>query len=193
MKKRPLLILTGTVMGTVGVLSYVPIATNATSLGAISVSPSASPLATNTPANTKFTAKPTEKSTAKASGPVVATSKTLSRKAKSLKKKHKPASAIPFTPASTGSTSIRKIAGSTIQTQFGPVQVQITVQGTKIIAARALQTPHGGTSSMINQQAVPYLIQQTLAAQSAAVQGVSGATYTSDGWARSLQSAVSQI
>ena len=172
MKKRPLLILTGTVMGTVGVLSYVPIATNATSLSAISASPTASALSSSS---------------------VVATSKTLSQKAKNLKKKHRPASAIPSTPASTGSTSIRKIAGSTIQTQFGPVQVQITVQGTKIIAARALQTPHGGTSSMINQQAVPYLIQQTLAAQSAAVQGVSGATYTSDGWARSLQSAVSQI
>ena len=163
MKKRPLLILTGTVMGTVGVLSYVPIATNATSLSAISANPTASPLATNAPANTKSTAKST------ATG------------------------AIPLTSASTGSTSIRKIAGSTIQTQFGPVQVQITVRGTKIIAARALQTPHGGTSSMINQQAVPYLIQQTLAAQSANVQGVSGATYTSDGWARSLQSAVSQI
>lgn len=144
MKKRPLLILTGTVIGTVGVLSYVPIATNATSLSAVSANPTAT-------------------------------------------------SATPLTPASTGSTSIRKIAGSTIQTQFGPVQVQITVQGSKIIAARALQTPHGGTSSMINQQAVPYLIQQTLAAQSAKVQGVSGATYTSDGWARSLQSAVSHI
>jgi len=189
MKKRPLLILTGTVMGTVGVLSYVPIATNATSLSAISASPTASPLATNAPVNTKSAAK----SSATASSSVVATSKTLSRKAKNLKKKHTPASAIPLTPASTGSTSIRKIAGSTIQTQFGPVQVQITVQGTKIIAARALQTPRGGTSSMINQQAVPYLIQQTLAAQSGNVQGVSGATYTSDGWARSLQSAVSQI
>jgi uncharacterized protein with FMN-binding domain len=73
------------------------------------------------------------------------------------------------------------------------VQVQITVQGTKIISARALQSPRGGRSSQISQQAVPYLIQETLAAQSANIQGVGGATYTSDGWAQSLQSALSQI
>jgi uncharacterized protein with FMN-binding domain len=93
------------------------------------------------------------------------------------------------TPASTN----RTIAGSTVQTPFGPVQVQITVQGTKIISARALQTPQGGKSSWINQQAVPYLIQETLAAQSANIQGVGGATYTSASWAQSLQSALSQI
>jgi uncharacterized protein with FMN-binding domain len=93
------------------------------------------------------------------------------------------------TPAST----TRTIAGSTVQTPFGPVQVQITVQGTKIISARALQTPQGGRSSWINQQAVPYLIQETLAAQSANIQGVGGATYTSDSWAQSLQLALSQI
>ena len=154
MKKRPLLIFTGTVMGTVGVLSYVPLATNATPLSVISASPTLSSLATNPPADTKAASK---------------------------------------TPASAGSISIRKIAGATIQTQFGPVQVQITVRGTRIIAARALQTPQGETSSMINRQAVPYLIQQTLVAQSANVQGVSGASYTSAGWARSLQSALSHI
>ena len=164
MKKRPLLILSGTVMGTVGVLSFVPMATNATSLSAISASPTASPLATNAPANTKSTAK----STATASSSVVATSKT-------------------------GSTSIRRIVGSTSQTPFGPLQVQITVKGKKIIGATALQTPQGGRSSMINQQAIPYLVQETLAAQSANIQGVSGATYTSDGWAQSLQSALSKI
>jgi uncharacterized protein with FMN-binding domain len=46
---------------------------------------------------------------------------------------------------------------------------------------------------LINQQAVPYLIQETLAAQSANIQGVGGATYTSLSWAQSLQSALSQI
>lgn len=46
---------------------------------------------------------------------------------------------------------------------------------------------------MINQQAVPYLVQETLAAQSANIQGVSGATFTSDGWVQSLQSALAKI
>jgi uncharacterized protein with FMN-binding domain len=67
------------------------------------------------------------------------------------------------------------------------------VQGTKIVNAAALQTPRGGRSTFINQQAVPYLIQETLAAQSANIQGVGGATYTSLSWAQSLQSALSQI
>ena len=152
MKKRPLLILTGTVMGTVGVLSYVPMATNATPLSAPSVTPPASALAANLPAQTK----------------------KLSHKSKVTH-------------------SARKITGDIIQTQFGPVQVQITVKGMKIVGATALQTPQGGRSSMINQQAVPYLVQETLATQSANIQGVSGATYTSDAWAQSLQSALSKI
>lgn len=165
MKKRPLLVISGTVIGTIGVLSYVPVATNA--LAPLSVS------------------SPTLATSAQASAPFAATSsKTSTTKAvnKTTKKQ-----------ATQGTSATRKISGSTIQTPFGPVQVQITVRGKKIIGARALQTPQGGRSSQINQQAVPYLIQETLAAQSANIQGVSGASYTSDGWAQSLQSAVSKI
>jgi hypothetical protein len=53
------------------------------------------------------------------------------------------------TSTSTTTTGMRTIAGSTCQTQFGPVQVQIPLQGSKTIRARALQTPHGGLSSQI--------------------------------------------
>ena len=84
-------------------------------------------------------------------------------------------------------------SGSTAQTAWGPVQVQITVSGGQITAAKALQWPNGDRRSQsIAQQSIPYLIQQTLTTKSANVLGVSGASYTSDGWRRSLASARSK-
>jgi uncharacterized protein with FMN-binding domain len=84
-------------------------------------------------------------------------------------------------------------SGDTAQTAWGPVQVQITVSGGQITAAKALQWPNGDRRSQsIAQQSIPYLIQQTLTTKSANVLGVSGASYTSDGWRRSLASARSK-
>ena len=84
-------------------------------------------------------------------------------------------------------------AGATSQTRFGPVQVQITVENGKITAAKALQYPNGDfRSASISQQAIPYLVQETLQAQSANIQGVGGASYTSYGWYQSLQSALAK-
>lgn len=98
-------------------------------------------------------------------------------------------------PATTGTTSSKSgvFAGDTVQTAWGPVQVQITVSGGQITAATALQYPNGDRRSQsIAQQSIPYLIQQTLTTKSANVLGVSGASYTSDGWRRSLASARSK-
>jgi uncharacterized protein with FMN-binding domain len=73
------------------------------------------------------------------------------------------------------------------------VQVQITVVNGKITNAIALTYPtESFRDQQINQQAIPYLIQETLAAQSANIQGVGGASYTSQGWADSLQSALTK-
>lgn len=84
-------------------------------------------------------------------------------------------------------------AGSTIQTPFGNVQVQVTVSGGKIVDVQALQTPSmHGRSIMINAYAAPILRQEALTAQSAQIDIVSGATYTSEGYAQSLQSALDQ-
>ena len=83
------------------------------------------------------------------------------------------------------------VAGDAINTRFGPVQVQITVAGGKITAADVLQVPmRDRKDQMINSQAVPILNQETVSAQSAKIDTVSGATYTSDGYAQSLQSAI---
>ena len=171
-------------MGTVGVLSFVPMATNAL----VPLATSSSTFAASAQVSAPVTAT-TSKTASKASN------KTSSR-AKSVKKKHtstRAATSTTGSTATTASTAMRRIVGSTSQTPFGPLQVQITVKGKKIIGATALQAPQGGRSSMINQQAIPYLVQETLAAQSANIQGVSGATYTSDGWTQSLQSALSKI
>jgi uncharacterized protein with FMN-binding domain len=81
--------------------------------------------------------------------------------------------------------------GSTSNTRYGPVQVQISVTGGRIATASVVQVPHGaGRTDRINSQAVPILDQETVHAQSAQIDTVSGATYTSDGYIRSLQSAI---
>ena len=75
--------------------------------------------------------------------------------------------------------------------RWGPVQVQITVTNGKITKVTALQTPSDKSKSVrINNRAVPILRSEALAAQSAQVNTVSGATYTSDSYAASLQSAI---
>jgi uncharacterized protein with FMN-binding domain len=71
------------------------------------------------------------------------------------------------------------------------VQVQITVSNGKIIDAQAIQAP-SGRNDRWTQMAVPVLRQKTLAAQSSQITGVSGASYTSYGWYKSLVSALSK-
>jgi uncharacterized protein with FMN-binding domain len=81
--------------------------------------------------------------------------------------------------------------GSAAQTQYGPVQVEITVASGRITDVTALQlTDRDGHSASISQQAAPILRQEALQAQSAQIQAVSGATYTSEGYTTSLQSAI---
>ncbi|MDQ2740055.1 MAG: FMN-binding protein [Actinomycetota bacterium] len=78
-----------------------------------------------------------------------------------------------------------------MQTEYGPVQVQITVAGGKITAADAVQYPTAQRRDVqINRQAVPMLNAEVLAAQSATIDAVSGASYTSDGYVQSLQAAL---
>lgn len=83
--------------------------------------------------------------------------------------------------------------GSSMNTRFGPVQVQITVSGGQITAAQAVDYPNDNPrDQQINQYAIPRLVSETLSAQSANIDMVSGATYTSDGYIQSLQSAIDQ-
>jgi len=83
--------------------------------------------------------------------------------------------------------------GQAAATRYGDVQVQIDVTSGRIDDIRVVAYPsQDRRSAQINQQAIPLLVAEGLAAQSAAVDTVSGATYTSEGYRRSLQSAIDQ-
>ena len=83
------------------------------------------------------------------------------------------------------------INGRAVHTRYGPVQVQITFRSGRIRSATAIVYPEGsGTDRQINSVAIPILQSETLQAQSAHVDTVSGATYTSEGYQRSLQAAL---
>jgi len=100
--------------------------------------------------------------------------------------------ASPPTPI-TGSAGAGTFTGDAADTRYGPVQVRITVSGGKITQADAIEYPQeSGRDVRINSAAVPELNQETLQAQSAQIDTVSGATYTSEGYQQSLQSAIDQ-
>lgn len=81
--------------------------------------------------------------------------------------------------------------GETFTNRWGPVQAAITVSGGKVISVNVLQTPTADNKSIsINNRAVPALVTEALTAQSSQVDTVSGATYTSDSYRSSLQSAL---
>ena len=100
------------------------------------------------------------------------------------------------TTGSTGTTgasakAVGTYAGSVVQTRFGSVQVQITVQAGKITDVTALQLTDAERKSVqISNRAAPLLRDEVLQSQSADVQTISGATVTSDAYLNSLQAAL---
>jgi uncharacterized protein with FMN-binding domain len=97
------------------------------------------------------------------------------------------------TSSSAASAGTTTVTGSAAQTRWGPVQVRLTVSGGKVTAVDVVEYPDGnGRDQEINAQALPILVKETLSAQSAKIDMVSGATYTSEGYLTSLQSALDQ-
>lgn len=94
----------------------------------------------------------------------------------------------PTAPATTPAAAAKTYTGPNENTQFGPIDVQLTVKAGKITSAADVAKP----DDSIAQNAVAQLNAEVVSAQSADVQAVSGATYTSDGYLKSLQSAVDQ-
>jgi uncharacterized protein with FMN-binding domain len=96
------------------------------------------------------------------------------------------------TPKSSATVpAARTVTGTVASTQYGPMQVQVTLAGTKIAKVTVLQrTDDGAESDQIDANAIPKLTSETLAAQSAHIDTVSGASYTSSGYIQSLQSAL---
>lgn len=177
--KRALLIAGGTVGGLGAVLAITPPQLGSSSsiniaggaaIGATSASTSV-PASSSPSAQTTKSSKPvaTKKATAAASASASAT-----------------ATADP-TPAAQSGT----FTGPSVFVNYGNVQVQITVVNGRITDAKAVVAPSGKNDRYTNM-AVPTLKKQTLAAQSANIKGVSGASYTSYGWFTSLQGALAQ-
>ena len=165
--KRVLMTVAATVVGIVALLSY-------KSHGAVSTSASGLPSAALPATSTAANAAPSSSSaptTTSGAPPDPAT-----------------------TPTSTAASSAATAAtytGSAITTRYGVVQVKITVSGKKVINVGFAQlTAYDGRSQQINSDAAPILLQETLSAQSAHIDSVSGASYTSEGYVQSLQSAL---
>ena len=176
--RRAVLTLSGTVAGLAALFSFkthvpgvTPVAASSTPAG-LSVSAPPSPTA-SAPATSAPPAKPAKKTAPKAS-PTPTQPTTPARTT--------PTTTAPAKPSGT-------FTGPTESTQYGPVQVQITVANGKITNANGnLQ----GEGDSIGQNAIPQLNQEVLTAQSANIQAVSGASYTSQGYIQSLQQAVDQ-
>ena len=170
--KRALLIAGGTIGGLGAVLTITPPQLSSTTQiagGIPQVDPSAAPSAS---ASATATKQPTKKPTAKPSATA------------------QPTTAPTATTAPSGATD-GSFTGDAISMRYGIVQVKITVQNGKITDAQAVKAPTG-SNDRYTQMAVPRLREQTITAQSANIQGVSGASFTSYGWYKSLVSAIAK-
>ena len=198
--KRALLIAGGTLGGLGAVMAITPpqLGSNqALDLGsATTASTPATTVAKSAPEATQPTAKATTK-TSTTSKPVATKKAAPTQSAVATAAASASASATTTTatsapaaaPAAKGVTGV--FVGPTVDVSYGNVQVQITVKDGQITDAKALQAP-SGRSQRYTDRAVPVLRQQTLAAQSDAIQGASGASYTSYGWFKSLQGALAK-
>jgi uncharacterized protein with FMN-binding domain len=97
------------------------------------------------------------------------------------------------TSTTTKANPTTTYTGAVVSTRYGPVQVRITMNGSKLTKVDVLTYPQSNNRDVaINTRAVPQLTSQALSAQGANIDGVSGATYTTGGFIESLQSALSQ-
>ena len=202
--KRALLIAGGTLGGLGAVMAITPpqfSSTESLALGgpAIAVSTPtavATSTATDSPTpaatKTKASTKATKKATASQSATPAATASSNSNSGAVATADPTPtATKTTAAPAPVSKGVTGTFTGPTVNVNYGNVQVQITVKDGKIVDATALQAPSGRNDRWTNM-ALPILKKQTLAAQSASIQGASGASYTSYGWYTSLQGALAK-
>lgn len=169
--KRSTVVALGTIAGVAGVLGLNPEAPDLTASTAGTV-------ATETIS--------TESSKSAATSPTSSTSPQVSATA----------SATPSATASaeTNTATGDNITGTSAQTQWGPVQLTATVADGKITAIKAVAYPaNDGKSMQISNYSIPVLNKEAIAAQSASIQSVSGATFTSRAYMLSLQSILDQM
>jgi len=179
MFRKTVLLVTGTVAGVVGVVGY-----NPPQLDAAIAPTGATPQPSATVETTQTTNPvPTKvNSNAKPSSPKASNQKSAIDKAANQSETQQ-------TPQSSGVSGV--FQGNTSQTRWGPVQVEITVSNGQITNVSTLQYPNGDRRSLnISNQVLPWLQQEALRTQSTNITGISGATYTSNGFRTSLASAL---
>jgi hypothetical protein len=104
-----------------------------------------------------------------------------------------PAASGTATSGGGASTSARTVTGPSVDTRWGPVQVEVTVVEGELTDVAVVRYPSGnGKDRAINARAVPILVQAALDARSADIDMVSGATVTSEGYVESLQAALDE-
>jgi uncharacterized protein with FMN-binding domain len=168
--------------------SSTPAAKVATASATPTATDSPTPVATKTQASTKVTKKATP---SKSATPAATASSNSNSGAVATADPTPTATKTTAAPAPASKGVTGTFTGPTVNVNYGNVQVQITVKDGKIIDATALQAPSGRNDRWTNM-ALPILKKQTLAAQSASIQGASGASYTSYGWYTSLQGALAK-
>ena len=188
--KRALLIAGGTVGGLGAVLAITPPQLGTTSAINIAGGPMAGSGVTSSASassSSSNTAVATTKATATKNPKPVATKSSGGANTTA------PAAEAPATQAPAASTTSINgtFTGPSVNVNYGNVQVKITVVNGRITDAVAVKAPTGKNDRYTNM-AVPILKAQTLKAQSANIQGASGASYTSYGWFTSLQGALAQ-
>ena len=159
-----------------------------TAVATSTVTNSPTPAATKTKASTKATKKATA---SKSATPAATASSNSNSGAVATADPTPSATKTTAAPAPVSKGVTGTFTGPTVNVNYGNVQVQITVKDGKIVDATALQAPSGRNDRWTNM-ALPILKKQTLAAQSASIQGASGASYTSYGWYTSLQGALAK-
>ncbi len=172
--KRAILIATGTVGGLGAVLAITPPQFTSTQSASLALPDAGTTTAPTEQAPANATPTPNKTATTgktKTPAPAVKT----------------PAAA----PAQTTKSVSGTFTGDSVDVRYGFVQVKITVENGKITDAQAVEAP-SGRNDRWTQRAVPILRQQTLEAQSAQINGASGASFTSYGWYTSLASALAK-
>ncbi|HUY07338.1 MAG TPA: FMN-binding protein [Acidimicrobiales bacterium] len=190
MKRAPIVV-SGTLVGLVGLFSF---HSKAATLSLNSLQTGSSNARTSTPGTNPKSSPTTSSSPAATPPPPTSSTSTISP-AKSA-----PGTTAPTTTAHPTTTTAppsvsRTGTGPVTNYFFGTVSVSVTVSGKKITNISIASLNDGGNprSQQIDQYALPQLEQQALAANGANIQGVSGATYTSQGFVQSLQGALSKV
>ena len=184
--RRALLIATGTVGGLSAVLAVTPPQFTSTENSSLAMA------GIGAPASSATTQSATPDASAVAVTPSAKASTNSPAKATGATQTQTPVANTPApAPVQTTKSVSGTFTGDSVDVKYGFVQVKITVVNGKITEAQAVQAP-SGKNDRWTQMSVPVLRQKTLAAQSANITGVSGASYTSYGWYTSLASALAK-